>query len=94
MDALTGWRCGVFSTYFTMPYPKLTMITRRRARVLLIADINSANISNPWADGEEGKPFALGPPGRLSPRLYTCTMYNYILTADELAIFKFKGHLI
>lgn len=37
-------------TYFTMPYPKLMMITRRRASVLLIADINSANISKLWAE--------------------------------------------
>ena len=70
------------------------MITRRRARVLLIADISSANISNPWADGEEGKPFALGPPGRLLPSLHIYYAYNYILTSDELATFKFKGYLI
>lgn len=31
------------------------MITSRRANVLLSADINSANISKPWAEEQEKK---------------------------------------
>lgn len=72
MDGSQGGDTVTFlgpGTYFTMPYPKLTMITRRRASVLLIADINSAKISKPWAEGDEGKSFALGPSGRLPPRV-------------------------
>ena len=66
------------------------MITRRRANVLLTADINSANISKLWAEGKKEK-------NSFCVHLEACHQdskdvlcIKYILTPDELALFALK----
>lgn len=81
-------------TYFTMPYPKLTMITRRRASVLLIADINSAKISKLWAEG--GRRKIIRPGSIWTPAAKSLNAYCVQLRPDLRRIrhVEFKGHLI
>lgn len=54
------------------------MITSRRANVLLTADINSANISKPWAEGKKRKQLIMF----IFRDLLTKTPYAMTLASD------------
>lgn len=66
------------------------MITRRRANVLLTADINSANINKPCAEREKRKEFTVCTSGGLPTKILNMHYVQLHSDLRLLAIFDLK----